>query len=246
MKEIIERFDSGMKERARLESEWDILQETGNAPRIEAAVEEITAARQKGYFSLAGESKGRYLLSACDFIVGGAANCSYLLYQAGATRVDALKYHLPFERFVNPLLRGVAEIPLVARPQKSAVSQEADLIALLTKKGFGEEIRTPCERTDGVMKEVLQETNGRLLFQEQLIELLHEVGGYSYAEADMVRQSLAKRHLQYGGKLLEEQFVGRAKERGYTQGNAQEIFQEMVQCGIKLVPKCALLGELLN
>ncbi len=245
MRKFIEAFETGTKERARLEYEWDILQETGNASRIEAAFEEIVTARQKGYFPLSGERGGKYLISAGDFIVGGAANCSLLLFCAGITKVDPIKFHLPFERFVNPLLGGEVEIPLVARPQKPDASQEVGSLALWAEKGFVEEILTPRER-NGIMKEVLQETNGHLLFQEQAMELLHEVGGYSYAEANMVRRQLAKRHLQYHGRSLEEQFVGRAKERGNACGEVREIFQEMVQCGGKLVPKCALLGELLN
>lgn len=245
MQKIIEAFERRTKERARLEYEWNILQETGNAARLGAAVEEIGTARQKGYFPLAGERGGRYIAAAGDFIVGGAANCSYLLFCAGVTKVDPIKFHLPFERFLNPLSGGHAEIPLIARARKSAAPQAFDLIAALTEKGFGEEILTPRKR-DGIAKEILQETNGHLLFQEQAMELLHEVGGYSYAEADAIRQSLAKKFLQYDGKPLEEQFMGHAKEVGYESGDAREILHEIVQYSGKLVPKCALLGELLN
>ena len=245
MQKLIEKFEKGTKERVRLEYEWNILQETGNAAQFEATVEEIEAAREKGYVPLTGEGGGRYLLSTGDIIVGGAANCSYLLFCAGVTKVDPIEFHLPFERFVNPLLRGSAEIPLAARFQKSDAPKEVDFIAFLTEKGFGEEIRTPRNR-GGIMKEVLQETNGHLLFQEQSMELLHEVGGYSYAEADIVRRQLAKRQFQYDGKPLEEQFIERARERGYTSSEARKIFHEMAHCSGKLVPKCALLGELLN
>ena len=245
MRTFIEAFEAGTKERERLEYEWNILQVTGNASRIKATVEEIKSARQKSYFPLTGAVGGRYLLSVGDFIIGGAANCSYLLFCAGVTKVDPIKFHLPFERFINPLLRGQAEIPLTIRCRKPTVPQEVDLIALLAEKGWGEEIRTPRER-NGIMKEVLQETNGYLLFQEQAMELLHEVGGYSYAEADIIRRQLAKRLLLYGGKSLEEQFMGRARERGYENGEAREIFHEIVQYSGNLVPKCSLLGELLN
>lgn len=244
MQKFIEAFETGTKERERLEYEWNILQETGNVSRIKVAVEEIETARQKGYFPLSGEHGGKYVVTG-DFIVGGAANCSYLFFCLGVTKVDPIKFHLPFERFINPLLRGQAEIPLTIRCRKPTVPQEVDLIALLAEKGWGEEIRTPRER-NGIMKEVLQETNGYLLFQEQAMELLHEVGGYSYAEADIIRRQLAKRLLLYDGKSLEEQFMGRARERGYENGEAREIFHEIVQYSGNLVPKCSLLGELLN
>ena len=244
MQKFLESFEMETKERERLEYEWNILQQTGNASRIRAAVEEIETARQKGYFPLSGEHGGKYVVTG-DFIVGGAANCSYLFFCLGVTKVDPIKYHLPFERFVNPLLHGQAEIHLIARSRTTVSPQEANLIALSVGKSFGEEIRTPRER-DGIMKEVLQETNGWLRFQEQAMELLHEVGGYSYAEADIVRRQLAKRLLLYDGKSLEEQFMGRARERGYESGEAREIFHEIVQYSGNLVPKCSLLGELLN
>ena len=244
MEEIIKEFGTETKERARLAYEWDVLQKTGNTKRMESAINEMQAARKKGYLTLSGEQGGQYIVATDNFFVGGAANCSYLLFCAGITKVDPIQYRLPFERFVNPLLCGQVEIPLAAKHPARAAG-ERDLVAALTERGsFGKEIITPRKR-NGIAKEILQETNGHLLFQEQAMELLHEMGGYSYAEADVVRRQLAKRHFQYVGRSFEDQFIDRARKRG-CETDAREFLRELVQCSGKLAPKCAILGELLN
>lgn len=198
MRNVIEKFEAGTKERERLEYEWDILQETGNSPRIEAAAEELVAARGKGYLPLSSGRGGRYIAAASDFIVGGAANCSYLLYQAGVTRVDALKYNLPFERFLNPLKKSEAELSLVPRPPTTVEPTEENLLRLLIERGVrSEQVLRPqktvkAEGEAQPVKEILAPTNGYLVYQEQLLHLLHRAGGYSYAEADVLRRELSK------------------------------------------------------
>ena len=98
----------------------------------------------------------------------------------------------------------------------------------------------------GAAEEILRETNGHLVFQEQAMRLLHEIGGFSYADADMVRRELAKGHFQGDGKCVEEPFFDRAKARGSYRKEAQKILSEIAERSGKLLPKCALLGELLN
>ena len=134
MQTFIEAFEAGTKERERLEYEWNILQETGNSARMESAVEELQQAKKRGYLPLASECGGRYLVAADDFIVGGAGNCSYLLFCAGLTKVDPLRFHLPFERFLNPLMGERVEIPLVARRQRHISPKRSIFLRFLLKK----------------------------------------------------------------------------------------------------------------
>ena len=42
------------------------------------------------------------------------------------------------------------------------------------------------------VKEVLENSEGIIVWQEQVIELLHRMGGFSYAEADILRRDSAK------------------------------------------------------
>ena len=243
MQKFIEKFEAGTKERERLEYEWRVLQETGNSARIEAAVEEIETAREKGYFPLMGERGGRYLVSAGEFIVGGAANCSYLLYQAGVTKVDALKYDLPFERFLNPFKKSEAELSLVPRPQETVEPTEENILRLLIEKGVRpKRILRPKEivTAEGEaqrVKDILQPTNGYLVYQEQLLHLLHRVGGYSYAEADLLRRELSKNR-----PVSFEKFSEGALALGYREKDVRALEKYIYEEIASLYPKAHLLA----
>lgn len=243
MRNLIEKFEAGTKERERLEYEWRILQETGNSARTAAAVEEIERARERGYFQLAGERGGKYLITAGDFIVGGAANCSYLLYQAGVTRVDALKYDLPFERFLNPLKESEAELSLVPRPRETVEPIEENLLRLLIEKGVrSERILRPKEivTAEGEaqpVKDILAPTNGHLVYQEQLLHLLHRVGGYSYAEADLLRRALSKNR-----PVSFEQFSEGMLAFGYREKDVRALEKYICEETGFLYPKAHLLA----
>ena len=243
MGKLIEKFETGTKERERLEYEWQVLQEMGNSLRIEAAAEEIETARQKGYFPLSGERGGRYLITAGDFIVGGAANCSYLLYQAGVTKVDALKYDLPFERFLNPLKKSEAELSLVPRLRRTVEPTEENLLRLLIEKGVrSERILCPKEivTAEGEaqpVKDILAPTNGYLVYQEQLLHLLHRVGGYSYAEADLLRRELSKNR-----PVSFEKFSEGALALGYREKDVRALEKYIYEEIASLYPKAHLLA----
>ena len=243
MERVIEKFRAHAA-RMRCEYECKVLRETGNAERFEAAITELQAAKQRGYLPLSGKRGGNYIMGSESFIAAGAANCSYLLYWAGITRVDPIGFHLPFERFLNPLVGGPLEIPLAAVPRTRVARGDIDLAAALSERGHPAESFPPCDCSAAGV--ILRETNGRLVFQEQAMHLLHTLGGYSYAEAELLRRRFAKALPREDVQALEEQFIARAVKRGLRQRDAQQVIREIAEWGGKLLPKCALLGELLN
>ena len=74
------------------------------------------------------------------------------------------------------------------------------------------------------MEQVLKETYGIIVYQEQVMQLVRVIAGYSLAKADLVRRAMGKKD----EKLMreqEEEFVKGAAERGYNKKVAKEIFK---------------------
>ena len=74
------------------------------------------------------------------------------------------------------------------------------------------------------IKEILRETNGVIVYQEQIMLIASRIAGYSYAEADILRRAMSKKDRE---TLLKEKekFLGGAKDKGYAASLAEHIFE---------------------
>jgi DNA polymerase III subunit alpha len=78
------------------------------------------------------------------------------------------------------------------------------------------------------MKEILQNTYGILVYQEQIMQLAQKLAGYSLGEADMMRRAMGKKKREEMAKH-QEKFVKGAVERAISREKAEEIFHLMAQ-----------------
>jgi DNA polymerase-3 subunit alpha len=78
------------------------------------------------------------------------------------------------------------------------------------------------------MKEILNNTYGVLVYQEQIMQLAQKLAGYSLGEADMMRRAMGKKKREEMA-LHAEKFVNGAVERGINRSKADEIFTLMAQ-----------------
>ncbi|CAA9431022.1 MAG: DNA polymerase III alpha subunit [uncultured Pyrinomonadaceae bacterium] len=78
------------------------------------------------------------------------------------------------------------------------------------------------------MKEILNNTYGILVYQEQIMQLAQKLGGYSLGEADMMRRAMGKKKREEMA-VHEEKFVGGAVAQGIKPEKATEIFKLMAQ-----------------
>lgn len=72
------------------------------------------------------------------------------------------------------------------------------------------------------LEEILKETEGIIVYQEQVMQILVKIAKFSYAEADLVRRAMSKKKKE----VLEsekENFITRAKKNGYHK-KAQELY----------------------
>ena len=78
------------------------------------------------------------------------------------------------------------------------------------------------------MKDILNNTYGILVYQEQIMQLAQKLAGYSLGEADMMRRAMGKKKRSEMA-VHEEKFIEGAVERGIRREKAEEIFKLMAQ-----------------
>jgi DNA polymerase III subunit alpha len=78
------------------------------------------------------------------------------------------------------------------------------------------------------MKEILSNTYGIMVYQEQIMQLAQKLAGYTLAEADLMRRAMGKKKREEMA-VHQEKFVKGAMERGIKEEKAEKIFSLMAQ-----------------
>ncbi|HEY0427856.1 MAG TPA: DNA polymerase III subunit alpha [Pyrinomonadaceae bacterium] len=78
------------------------------------------------------------------------------------------------------------------------------------------------------MKDILQNTYGILVYQEQIMQLAQKLAGYTLGEADMMRRAMGKKKREEMAKHAEK-FVSGAVANNIKKEKAEEIFNLMAQ-----------------
>src|SRR5207244_12894838 len=73
------------------------------------------------------------------------------------------------------------------------------------------------------MKEILDTTQGVIVYQEQAMQLAQKLAGYTMAEADSLRKQMGKKNREEMAEK-EQQFVVGGVARGIQQDKAKQIF----------------------
>ncbi|MCC5894960.1 MAG: DNA polymerase III subunit alpha [Alkalibacterium sp.] len=84
----------------------------------------------------------------------------------------------------------------------------------------------PIKYVHDDLKEILQVTNGVIVYQEQVMKVASKIAGYTLSEADILRRAISKKiksEIDAGRK----QFVAGAKREGYEEETAKEIYDHI-------------------
>src|SRR5260370_17606590 len=73
------------------------------------------------------------------------------------------------------------------------------------------------------LKEILQETLGVIVYQEQVMQAANRLAGYSLGEADLLRRAMGKKKVQEMAKQR-QRFVQAASQRGFPPREIEKIF----------------------
>ncbi|MCF7804306.1 MAG: DNA polymerase III subunit alpha [Candidatus Marinimicrobia bacterium] len=78
------------------------------------------------------------------------------------------------------------------------------------------------------LEPILEDTYGIIVYQEQVMQIAHQVAGFSLAKADIMRKAMGKKKQDVMDKLASE-FVDGAVENGLEKATAEEIFDHIVK-----------------
>jgi DNA polymerase-3 subunit alpha len=88
--------------------------------------------------------------------------------------------------------------------------------------------KKPVEYLTEDMEEILKNTYGILVYQEQIMQLAQRLGGYSLGEADLMRRAMGKKKREEMA-VHEEKFIAGCVKNKIQKKKAREIFRLMAQ-----------------
>ncbi len=79
-----------------------------------------------------------------------------------------------------------------------------------------------------LLKDILKDTYGHTLFQEQVMQMAHVIGGFTFAEADTLRKAMSKKDASIMDSYTKK-FIDGAKKHKIDENLAYEIFDTMAK-----------------
>jgi len=111
-------------------------------------------------------------------------------------------------------IEDIAAVNALYRP-----GPQANIPSFAARKKGTEKITYPDER----IRPILENTYGIIVYQEQIMQILQKMAGFSLGEADIVRRAVSKKI----GSLIEEEgrkFLDGAKNLGVDESTAKEVY----------------------
>lgn len=81
---------------------------------------------------------------------------------------------------------------------------------------------------DSSLENILKDTYGIMIYQEQIMQVLVKMANYSFAEADNIRRAMSKKKLEVMEKEREV-FIERSVRNGYTKEKANEVYDLIIK-----------------
>ncbi len=82
------------------------------------------------------------------------------------------------------------------------------------------------------MKELLEETYGVMVYQEDVIKVAHHFAGLDMAEADVLRRAMSGKYRGHKHFIeIKEKFFRLCKEKGYADGLSNEVWRQIESFG---------------
>ncbi|MFC1834491.1 DNA polymerase III subunit alpha [Thermodesulfobacteriota bacterium] len=101
---------------------------------------------------------------------------------------------------------------------------EGNMVDVFVRRRNREE---PVEIPHPELTPILAETYGIILFQEQVLRVVHTFAGLPYAEADAFRRAMTKDRKSKKMIHLKERFIEGAMARGHSKDLTEEVFEQV-------------------
>lgn len=86
----------------------------------------------------------------------------------------------------------------------------------------------PITYPDPSLSDILEDTYGIMIYQEQIMQVLVKMGNYSFAEADNIRRAMSKKKVDVMEREREV-FINRSVSNGYTEEKAEEVYNLIIK-----------------
>ena len=81
---------------------------------------------------------------------------------------------------------------------------------------------------DDSLKDILKDTYGIIIYQEQIMQILNRMANYTYAESDLIRRAISKKKLN----VIEEEknkFISNSVKNGYSEEVSKKVYDLIVK-----------------
>ncbi len=87
--------------------------------------------------------------------------------------------------------------------------------------------REKIDYAHDILKPILEETYGIMVYQEQIMKIAQELAGYSLGKADLLRRAMGKKKIKEM-ELHREDFIVGAGKNNFPRKDANDLFEQMV------------------
>ena len=143
---------------------------------------------------------------------------TYRLLQSGNTR-GIFQFETNGMQNLLPKLKPTCFQDLIAAVALFRPGPMDNIDLYIKNKNNPNNIKYPHE----TLKEILNETYGIIVYQEQIMQILSVMADYDYAEADNIRRAMSKKNEEIilKGK---DTFIDRSIKKGYTKETAENVY----------------------
>ncbi len=88
--------------------------------------------------------------------------------------------------------------------------------------------RSKVQYLHNILKELLEETFGVMVFQEDVIKVAHYFGGLDLGEADILRRAMSGKYRSNNQfQIIKEKYMASCKQQGHSDALATEVWRQM-------------------
>jgi len=125
-------------------------------------------------------------------------------------------------RYGPDLFKDIVNIIAFFRPGPMTAEQKEDMIS---RKNGRSEVEYEFPGTE----QILADSYGIMIFQEQVMRIANVIAGFSYAKADSLRKAMSKKQEDLMNQFQGEFIEGAIKRKGYTREKATVLFERVAQ-----------------
>lgn len=118
----------------------------------------------------------------------------------------------------------ICDINALARPGPLHSGATAEYI--MAKHG-----KKKIERLDPVVTRITQHTQGQIVYQEQILQVVRELGNFTWEEAARIRKIISKKQGEQEFNRQMSKFLKGAKANGVPEIKARKIWKQLVTAG---------------